>query len=93
VRPRIYAVANNWEFDQLIDATIGDTSYRLIKPGQEVELPLLTQAKDGMPMDAEDRWALILLYWRKTSSMRCPRLPLCLLVKTSDVVRLSGAEP
>jgi hypothetical protein len=59
VRPKVYSVANSWEFDQLVDATLDSSSHRLIFPRQEIELPLSTLVRDGRSLDAEDRNVLI----------------------------------
>lgn len=92
VRPRIYAVANADFLDATVDAAADTSPYRIIAPGSTAELPLITLVKDGKAMDGADRMVWIWLYWRRTGSMRFPRIPLFARLKTSDVVHLSGAE-
>jgi hypothetical protein len=92
VKPRIYDIANSFEFDQLIDATLDNSSFRLVFPGDVVELPVTTRVEKSKHLDSVDRRVLVLIYWRRTSSMWWPRFPLCLLLRTSDLTRLSGAE-
>lgn len=92
VRPRIYDIANSFEFDQLVDATLDNSSFRFVLPGEVVELPLTTRVEGDKQLDSVDRSVFILIYWRRTSSMRWPRLPLWLWLKTSDVTKLAAAE-
>jgi hypothetical protein len=64
----------------------------IVHAGQEAELPLKTMQEDGKDLDSEVRHVLVRLFWRRTSSMWCPRVPLWLVVSTLDVLRLKVAE-
>jgi hypothetical protein len=92
VTPRVYAVANSAHFDSLVDAILDDSSFRLVRAGQEAELPLKTMQEDGKELDSEVRHVFVRLFWRRTGSMWCPRVPLWLAVSTLDVLRLKVAE-
>lgn len=82
VLPRIYGVSNSWEFDRPIWAAV-------IRPGDEVELPLRTR---GRELDNDDRRGLIVIRWKRTSSMWFPRIPLFLWFKTNQLKKLRVAE-
>jgi hypothetical protein len=85
VLPRVCEVSNSWEFDQLIRAA-------MVRPGDEIELPLKTRSKEGRELDTDDRRGLIVIRWKRTSSMWCPRIPLFLWFKTSQLTKLRGAK-
>jgi hypothetical protein len=82
VLPGVYDVSNSLKFDQRIWAA-------MVRPGDEVELPLRT--RDSRELDS-DRGGLIVIRWKKTSSMWCPRIPLFLWFKANQLVKLKGAE-
>lgn len=92
VSPRIYDLANSWELDQRISATLDYSSLRLIYPGQTVELPLGVRVEGGKSLDDLDQPVTIRIYWRRAGSPWMPRIPLCLRLRTSDVTKLSSAE-
>lgn len=91
VLPRIYSLSNSDELEAMIDAQLGDSSYRLIQPESTADLHLLTMVEGGRSLDNEDRPVWMFVFWRRTGSMWLPRIPLMLHAKTSEITRLSGA--
>jgi hypothetical protein len=76
VRPPLYELANSYELDQIIDAALDNRSYCLVRPGQTAEMPLTVKRDEIGDLDRVDQPVTLRLFWRRTGSLRRPRIPL-----------------
>lgn len=70
------------------------SGYRIVAPGQTVEMPLsIIQDQHGADLDKEDEQPILVrIYWRRSGSMWLCPIPLCIRVKAGEMTLMSAAE-
>jgi hypothetical protein len=94
VYPPVYAVAEI-ESHQAATRSAAGRSFRLMmKPKSEREFPLIMHYQKDKPLDRAHRRALIVLHWRKGTSLWLPQFPAWTIVQTNLVrsIRTRGYD-
>jgi hypothetical protein len=93
--PPIYGVAKDHSEKAVFSSALyGDDVNVLLPPGKEHSLPIIELPKNiDAPIDTTGRRILFLIYWRKTSSMWLPQIPVWNWTSTDDIKRIAAAAP
>ena len=82
VFPKVYAVAEAETLEAAARAAAGRVFHMMMKPNTVRTFPLTLQNRAGEPLDRAHKWVMIVLRWRKGTSLWLPQLPAITVVKT-----------
>jgi hypothetical protein len=85
VHPAVDAVAEGATVGATTRAAAGRSFKLMMAPHTERSFPLTLLFQNDKPLDRAHKWALVVLHWRKGTSLWLPQIPVWTLVPTAIV--------
>lgn len=92
VQPSAYGVAKNDQLNAVMRGAARHQFAATVKAGSEERFVLITQSVNGVKQTEIHRRGLVLLYWRRNSSMWMPQIPLWATFDVDVIKRLRPSD-
>ncbi len=92
-RQGVYFLTEDEEARTLIEGAAGTLKFAfMLGPDETKELIIKSNFKDGIPLEAENRYVEFFVWWRRGNSTWMPQLPVLVCSTTKVIRQLGGVE-